>query len=132
MDHSDELVFLVRDYECDLAGMVNNASYMHYIEHARHELLRSKGVNFAQLTQQGIFLVVTRAELDFLHSLRSGDRFVVITNVERVSRLRLGFNQEIFKLPDRKPVLKARVFGTAVDREGNPKLPNVFTKILSE
>ncbi|MFW5604105.1 MAG: acyl-CoA thioesterase, partial [Bacteroidales bacterium] len=43
----------VRDYECDLQGIVNNANYQHYIEHTRHEFLRSEGISFAALHEQG-------------------------------------------------------------------------------
>ena len=28
-----ELTLKVRDYECDLQGIVNNANYQHYLEH---------------------------------------------------------------------------------------------------
>ena len=38
-----ELKMKVRDYECDLQGIVNNANYQHYIEHTRHEFLTSTG-----------------------------------------------------------------------------------------
>ena len=31
-----ELEMEVRDYECDLQGIVNNANYQHYTEHTRH------------------------------------------------------------------------------------------------
>lgn len=39
-DYRFRLDFSVRDYECDLAGMVNNATYLNYIEHTRHEFLK--------------------------------------------------------------------------------------------
>jgi acyl-CoA thioester hydrolase len=125
-----KLEFAVRDYECDLAGMVNNASYLNYIEHARHEFLRSKDIDFAGMARQGIYLVVIRMELDYLYPLRSGDRFYVGTNSERVSRLRFGFQQDIFRLPDEKPVLKAKVIGTAVNDKGRPILPKALEQIL--
>jgi acyl-ACP thioesterase len=35
--YSFRLEFSVRDYECDLQGVVNNAVYQHYLEYARHE-----------------------------------------------------------------------------------------------
>ena len=36
----------VRDYECDIQGIVNNANYLHYTEHTRHLYLTSLGVSF--------------------------------------------------------------------------------------
>ena len=48
------LELAVRDYECDLQGVVNNAVYQNYLEHARHEYLKSIGIDFAALTAQGI------------------------------------------------------------------------------
>ena len=131
-NYQSKLEFEVRDYECDLAGMVNNASYLNYIEHARHVFLRSKGIDFAELAGQGIYMIVLRIEVDYLFSLRSGDRFTIGSNFERVSRLRFGFQQDIYRLPDEKPVLKAKVIGTAVNEKGRPMLPKELESILVE
>ena len=60
-----KLTFEVRDYECDLSGIVNNAVYQHYLEHARHKYLRTRRLDFAALEEQGITLVVVRIEMDF-------------------------------------------------------------------
>ncbi|GAK50123.1 hypothetical protein U14_01349 [Candidatus Moduliflexus flocculans] len=97
MEHFQfSLTFHVRDYECDFQGIVNNAMYLHYVEHCRHEYAKHIGLDVVSLAKQGINLVVIRAELNYKHPLRSGDTFVVGTNLERVSRIRLAFQHTIY------------------------------------
>ena len=124
------LEMAVRDYECDLQGVVNNAVYQNYLEHARHEYLKSIGIDFAALAAQGINLVVTRVEIDYKSSISSGDRFVVEVRPERLSPVRIGFRQDIYRLPDRKIVVKALVTGTALNAKGRPQLPDELKDIL--
>ncbi|MDA8428577.1 MAG: acyl-CoA thioesterase [Geobacteraceae bacterium] len=124
------LELAVRDYECDLQGVVNNAVYQNYLEHARHEYLRSISIDFAALTALGINLVVTRVEIDYKASLVSGDRFVVEVRPERISPLRIGFRQDIYRLPDRKIVVKALVTGAALNAKGRPQLPEALQDVL--
>jgi acyl-CoA thioester hydrolase len=131
-DYVYRLDFSVRDYECDLAGMVNNAAYLNYLEHARHEFLKSRAVDFAALAQQGTYLVVIRIEADYLYPLRSGERFYVALRPERVSRLRFAFQQDIFRLPDERPVLKGRVIGAAINEKGRPFLPDEIERLLDD
>ena len=59
MNYIYELKMKVRDYECDLQGIVNNANYQHYLEHTRHEFLLSTGVSFAALHEQGVAVSYT-------------------------------------------------------------------------
>ncbi len=40
-ENSFSIQLKVRDYECDMQGVVNNANYQHYMEHARHEYLKA-------------------------------------------------------------------------------------------
>ena len=95
-----ELKMKVRDYECDLQGIVNNANYMHYCEHARHEFLFSHGISFAELHNQGIDAVVARVNMQFKVPLRSGDEFICSLDV-RKEGVKYIFDQKIFRLPDR-------------------------------
>ena len=112
----------VRDYECDLEGVVNNAVYLNYLEHARHDCLRRYGFTFAELVDQGCHLVVTRLEIDYRAALRPGDRFGVYTGLRRASRLRFAFDQEIRRLPDGQVMASALVVGTGV-MNGKPGMP---------
>lgn len=117
------LVFDVRDYECDLQGIVNNAHYQHYLEHARHVCLRENGLDFATLAAAGVLLVVYRVEIDYKAPLRSGDAFEVSSAFERVSKLRWCAVQDIARLPDRAPIASARVYVTSMRPDGRPFLP---------
>ncbi len=119
----DETVFSypmkVRDYECDMQGIVNNAVYQHYLETARHEFLLSRGLSFAELTARGIVVVVVRAELDYLRPLRSGDSFEVTVQARRQSRLRIEFEQHILSAAG-QAFLRARISAAALDADGRP------------
>jgi len=124
------LEFEVRDYECDLSGIVNNAVYQNYLEHARHRFLKTRGLDFATLEEQGVTLVVIRIEMDFLFPLQRGDKFYVRVIPERISRLRFGFQQDIFRMPDEKPILAAKLIGTALNKQGRPRLPREIEEQL--
>ncbi len=108
-----ELEFKVRDYECDLQGIVNNSVYQNYLEHARHEFLLSIGLDFADLFRRGILAVVARVDLSYKTPLKSGDRFVVRLRVAREG-VKYLFYQDIFRLPDEKLCLKGLVTSTSI------------------
>jgi len=116
------LKFVVRDYECDLQGVVNNANYQHYLEHARHEFLISKGVSFIELHAEGTDLIVTKAEIEYKYPLKSRDEFIVTVNIQREGNARILFIQDIYRLPDLKLIAKAKVTGVAT-RNGRPVPP---------
>ena len=91
----------VRDYECDLQGIVNNANYQHYMEHSRHEFLETLGVNFGKLHDDGIDAMVSKITIEYKLPLRSGDRFVIGINLQRQGP-RIVFYQDIFRKSDGK------------------------------
>lgn len=103
-----ELTLKVRDYECDLQGIVNNANYQHYLEHARHEFLSSIGISFAELHQRGVDPVVARLSMAFKTPLRSGDHYTCKLYLKREG-IKYIFIQDIVRTADGKCVLKATV-----------------------
>lgn len=109
--------FTVRDYECDLQGVVNNAVYLNYLEHTRHSYLLSRGVDFAALHAAGIDAVVSRIEIDYKRSLTSGNTFESILEDEPQGRMRHVFHQEIRRGDEL--IVKAKVIA-AVTQNGRP------------
>ena len=120
-----DLEFSVRDYECDLQVIVNNAVYQNYYEHARHQFLLGKKIDFAKLHNEGIDLIVSRVEIDYKFSLRSGDLFKVTVSTRKVGYLRLIFDQYIYKLPENKLISHAKVTGVGLNRGRPIKLESI-------
>lgn len=134
----------VRDYECDFQGIVNNAVYLNYLEHTRHQLAKDAGLDVVDLARSGINVVVVRSEVDYVQSLRSGDVFIVGSDVERLSRLKFVFVQRIYRIPPElatsvnepladdhmdeicaRPnlIIKAKMTATSINEKGRPFLP---------
>lgn len=108
MEYIFETEMEVRDYECDIQGIVNNANYLHYIEHTRHLFLTSLGVSFAKLHEQGIDAVVARMNLQYKTPLRCDDRFISKLALHKEG-LRYIFNQDIFRKSDGRLSLRSTV-----------------------
>jgi acyl-CoA thioester hydrolase len=98
----------VRDYECDIQGVVNNANYQHYLEYARHEFLEYIGGSFSQMHEEGFDMMVSKITLEYKRPLRGGDRFVVCINAQRKGA-KLVFMQDVYNLADDSLVLKGEV-----------------------
>lgn len=130
MDKVYELEMQVRDYECDIQGIVNNAVYQNYLEHCRHEFLNEVGLNFAQLHNDGIDAVVIRVEMDYKQSLRPGDKFVVTLGMHKEGRLRFVFDQNIIRQSDGKVAIQAKVTGV-LTKNGRPIAPTLFDEVLT-
>ncbi|MFN8206484.1 MAG: acyl-CoA thioesterase [Bacteroidales bacterium] len=117
-----QLHFKVRDYECDLQGIVNNANYQHYLEHARHEYLQSLSIDFAGLHAEGTDLIVSRIEIDYKLPLRSRDEFTVSVLMKKEGNVRVLFEQEIRTSNGNKLAASAKVYGVCLVK-GRPVAP---------
>ena len=109
-----------RDHECDIQGVVNNAHYQHYFEHARHRFLLNHKIDFAELARQNINLMVSKIEIEYKASLKAHDLFQITVEPAKVSRLKVCFLQKIYNAQTQ--VLMA-IAETTVVTVGNDNKP---------
>ena len=112
-DYIFKLRMAVRDYECDIEGIVNNANYLHYMEHTRHQFLLTKGVSFIELHRRGIDTVVARINVQYKRPLTSDTEFDSCLNV-RKEGVKYVFYQDIYRVEDEKLCVRATVEAVAV------------------
>ncbi|MEG1545541.1 MAG: acyl-CoA thioesterase [Tannerellaceae bacterium] len=125
-----QLNMKVRDYECDLQGVVNNSNYQRYMEHTRHEFLESLGENFGAMHEQGLDAFVSRVDIQFRSSLRSGDSFTSCLNVTK-NGPKLIFEQDIYRASDGVLATKGKVESVVVEH-GKLTRGEYFDKLLEK
>ena len=113
----------VRDHELDRFGVVNNAVYQNYLEHARHAFLASRGISLTNLLEEKFRPVVTRIDLEYLLPLQSGDSFSVQLWLTRLTRVKFQFFQQIQKIPSMQSTTRAHVIGTFLGPNDRPVMP---------
>ena len=108
MDFIFETKMMVRDYECDIEGIVNNANYLHYIEHTRHLFLKERGLSFAEMHNKGVDAVVARVNMQFKVPLRCDDEFYSRLALKKEG-IKYIFYQQINRVSDNKLCFRANV-----------------------
>ncbi|HBC21552.1 MAG TPA: acyl-CoA thioesterase [Porphyromonadaceae bacterium] len=86
----------VRDYELDCEQIVNNANYLHYMEHTRHKFCADAGLSFNAMHAAGYDAVVRKIEIEYIRSLVGGDSFISCISLDRKGP-RFIFHQDIIK-----------------------------------
>lgn len=124
----------VRSYECDSGNGVSHSVFLNYLEHARYEFLTDElGWDVQGLIKKDIGFVLVRTEVDYRRSLEVGNVFEVESVMERESKRRFVFTQNIYLLPGRETVVNARMTATAINLKTlKSDVPEALESLLQE
>lgn len=87
--------------DTDLAGIVYYANYLKFIERARSEWVRNLGLDQNVLRKDhGIVFAVRKVEADYLKSAKFDELLLISTELQKKTRVRLNFSQEIYRGSD--------------------------------
>ena len=87
--------------DTDLAGIVYYANYLKFIERARSEWVRNLGLDQNVLRKDhGIVFAVRKVEADYLKSAKFDELLLISTELQKKTRVRLNFSQEIHRDSD--------------------------------
>jgi acyl-CoA thioester hydrolase len=113
---SQDITIRVRYAETDRMGLLHHANYLVYFEQARTELLRSRGVTYKELEDQGYLLVLAKAAVRYKSPARYDDMLTLRTTVSRTTPVRIEHKYEVFR--DGQLLAEGETTLACVDREG--------------
>ena len=117
-----ECRLIVRTYECDSYGHVNNANYLHYLEFARYEFLRDVGFDYSAMLKAGNGVYVARIEIDYKKPARTDDELLIKSWPLKKGAVSGVMAQQIWRAEEL--LIDAKVTWAFVDSKGIPvKIP---------
>jgi acyl-CoA thioester hydrolase len=116
---SGEITIRVRYAEVDRMGLLHHANYLVYFEQGRTELLRTLGMSYGDLEDQGYLLVLTKLEVRYRRPARFDDVLTVRTTAVKTTAVRIDHRYEVFR--DGELLTEGTTTLACVDRDGRPQ-----------
>jgi acyl-CoA thioester hydrolase len=85
----------VRYTEVDAMGYLHHSRFLQYFEMGRIEFLRALGFSYADLEREGVFFVVTKAEVSFKTPAKYDEELTLTTRVVRQTHVRFDHAYEL-------------------------------------
>jgi tol-pal system-associated acyl-CoA thioesterase len=122
--------------DTDAQGVVYNASYFRFMERARTDWLRERGVDHRAFDETlGLVLVLTAIEARFMTPARLGDALVISAELDSLKGARAVFRQQVRRETSRGELLaRGRAEVACVARGGGRprRWPEQFLESLQQ
>ncbi|MEQ5834060.1 tol-pal system-associated acyl-CoA thioesterase [Marinobacter sp. NFXS9] len=120
--------------DTDAGGIVYHARYLHFMERARTEWVRSQGIALRAGLADNISYVVQKMDIHFRQPARLDDELWVSANLVSSGRVWFGFKQQVIRQSDGAMLAEAdvKVACVALDT-GRPRaLPEAMQAVVRE
>jgi acyl-CoA thioester hydrolase len=111
-----EITIRVRYAETDRMGLLHHANYLVYFEQGRTELLRSQGLSYRDMEDQGFLLVLTKVQVRYRSPARYDDLLTLRTTVLRTTLVKIEHRYELLR--DGLLLAEGETTLGCVDRDG--------------
>jgi acyl-CoA thioester hydrolase len=108
--------FPVRRYEVDRFGFVHDHVYQQYLEEAAIQASTAAGFGPQWYDEHGTVWVVREITVEYLHPAGMNDELEIRTWVADMQRVRSHREYEIYRLPDRRLLVRADADWVYIDR----------------
>jgi acyl-CoA thioester hydrolase len=118
----------VRYRETDAMGIAHHAEYLAWFEVGRTDWIRRAGPadeqgerSYRRLELAGFFLPVIELSARYRAPARYDDEVIVVTTLTSSSRIRIAFDYEVLRLPERTLLVRGSTVHAVTDHSGRPK-----------
>lgn len=111
-----ELKIRVRYQETDGQRRVHHANFLTYFEMGRTEMLRAHGYTYRQFEDEGLFMVVSEARVNYHAPAEYDDRLLLRTRVEKIGAAHIKHAYEVIR--ETRILVTGSTTVVCVDREG--------------
>ncbi|MFA5271536.1 MAG: YbgC/FadM family acyl-CoA thioesterase [Candidatus Omnitrophota bacterium] len=105
-------------HDTDCGGVVYYANYLKYLEEARTEYMRERGLDLKELAGGGLLFVVKKVEIEYKSPGRYADILDISTKLGKIRNVSFEFLQEIKR--DDKLLVSAVTTLVCIDKDFKP------------
>lgn len=113
-----EIEVRVRYAETDQMGRAHHSHHLVWCEAARTAWLRRRGASYADLERRGVYLPVSRVDVEYRYPVGYDDRVRIRAWLAAVRSRTLTFEYELERPADGREVARARTDLICMDGEG--------------
>lgn len=119
--------------ETDQMGRVYHANFLFWMEKARTEWLREKGISYKELEETGVMLPVKELAIEYLNPVNYDEEVIIDVEIEEFTRIKVKFNYIFF---NEEGIIfgKSNSINVFTDKDGKIKRLNkeIFDRIKGE